>query len=285
MTAVRRIWLCADDYGIAPGVNGAIRDLAANGRLNATSVMTLAPAVDASEVAALAALNDGTRRVAIGLHVTLTAPFRPLSAGFRPLHDGTFLPLGRMLLQGMLGRLDRAALVREVESQMAAFQALFGRPPDFVDGHQHVHHFPQVRDAVLAVVKTRAPRAWVRQCGNATPLWRRPGDLKAMLLDALARGFRRRALTLGIATNPAFAGTYDFAVTPAPDFAALFPDFLHGMPDGGLVMCHPGFVDDTLRTLDPLTDQREREHAFFAGSEFPEILERHRVALIAPPAT
>jgi predicted glycoside hydrolase/deacetylase ChbG (UPF0249 family) len=25
--ATRRIWLCADDYGLSPGVNRAIRDL------------------------------------------------------------------------------------------------------------------------------------------------------------------------------------------------------------------------------------------------------------------
>lgn len=34
--APRRIWLCADDYGISPGVNRAIRDLIERGRLNAT---------------------------------------------------------------------------------------------------------------------------------------------------------------------------------------------------------------------------------------------------------
>ena len=53
----RRIWLCADDYGIAPGVNAAIRDLIARGRLNATSVMVVAPALP-EEAAALAQLND-----------------------------------------------------------------------------------------------------------------------------------------------------------------------------------------------------------------------------------
>ena len=37
----RRIWLCADDYGISPGVNRAIRDLIERGRLNATSVMVV----------------------------------------------------------------------------------------------------------------------------------------------------------------------------------------------------------------------------------------------------
>ena len=30
-------------------------------------------------------------------------------------------------------------------------------PPDFLDGHQHVHLFPQVRDAFLKVVAEGAP--------------------------------------------------------------------------------------------------------------------------------
>ena len=31
-----------------------------------------------------------------------------------------------------------------------------------------------------------------------------------------------------------------------PDFGALMRQFLDGLPEGGLVMCHPGFVDDIL---------------------------------------
>ena len=41
--AMRRIILCADDYGISPAVSAAIRDLIMRGRLNATSVMVAAP--------------------------------------------------------------------------------------------------------------------------------------------------------------------------------------------------------------------------------------------------
>ena len=37
-------------------------------------------------------LNAGEQRAAIGLHVTLTAPFKPMSQGFTPLRDGAFLP-------------------------------------------------------------------------------------------------------------------------------------------------------------------------------------------------
>jgi hypothetical protein len=56
----------------------------------------------------------------------------------------------------------------------------------------------------------------------------------------LSYRFRRRAAALGLRTNPAFAGTYEF--DDAADFAALFPRFLERLPDGSVVMCHPGFV-------------------------------------------
>jgi len=46
---LRRIWLCADDYGIAEGVNRAIRDLIGRGRLNATSVMVVGPSMTTCE--------------------------------------------------------------------------------------------------------------------------------------------------------------------------------------------------------------------------------------------
>jgi len=37
-------------------------------------------------------------------------------------------------------------------------------------------------------------------------------------------------------------------------------------------MCHPGKVDAELRRLDPLTDLREREYAFFLGEDFPRLV-------------
>ena len=57
MTAheVRRIVLCADDYGLSPGVSRAIRDLVTRGRINATSAMVVAPSLNPSEAALLAA--------------------------------------------------------------------------------------------------------------------------------------------------------------------------------------------------------------------------------------
>jgi predicted glycoside hydrolase/deacetylase ChbG (UPF0249 family) len=265
-----RIRLCADDYGISTAVDVAIRDLVVRGRLNATSVLVVAPSFCRSEATALDILNSAAPRVAIGLHLTLTAPFRPLSARFEPLTDGAFPPLAAMLRHAVTRRLRHQALVAEITSQLQTFLATFGRAPDFIDGHQHVHLFPQIGEALLDVARKLAPNAWVRQCGRVVPLAARFADRKGLLLDILSRRFRRRAAALGVRTNPAFAGTYDF--NDDADFAQLFPRFLESLPDGGVVMCHPGFVDAELQRLDPLTTLREKEYAFFAGDSFPAVL-------------
>lgn len=275
--APRRIWLCADDYGLSPGVNRAIRDLIERGRLNATSVMVVGPSIGRDEIGALRAAAANSPRCAIGLHVTLTAPFRPLTMHFKPLDGGMFPAFPKLLRAGLLRRLDPEIVHAELMVQLSAFAEMFGRAPDFVDGHQHAQLFPQVRDAFLAAVKTAAPDAWVRQGGRNQPLARRLVAPKALVLDVLSAQFRQRAAQAGIAFNPAFAGAYDFS--RRPDFGVLMPQFLEGLPEGGLVMCHPGFVDETLVSLDPLTDHREHEHAFLAGEQFPHLLAANKVTL------
>jgi predicted glycoside hydrolase/deacetylase ChbG (UPF0249 family) len=275
--APRRIWLCADDYGISPGVNRAIRDLIERGRLNATSLMVVGPAIGRDEVSALAAAAANSSRCAIGLHATLTAPFRPLTMHFQPLDGGMFLPFPKLLRAGLFHRLDPEIIHAELMVQLAAFNEMFGRAPDFVDGHQHVQLFPGVRDAFLTAVKEAAPNAWVRQGGRNQPLAQRLATPKALFLDVLSAQFRTRASRANIAFNPGFAGAYDFSRQPI--FSALMRQFLDELPEDGVIMCHPGFVDETLVSLDPLTVQREHEHAFLGGEHFPRLLAANKVTL------
>jgi chitin disaccharide deacetylase len=277
MSGRRHIWLCADDYGISAAVNVAIRDLVVRRRLNATSVMVVAPSFHRSEALALDVLNHGMARVSIGLHLTLTAPFGPLSNAYKPARDGAFLSLGATLARAFMHRLASDALTREIAAQLRMFVHTFGRPPDFIDGHQHVHLFPQIREAVLSVAKESAPNAWLRQCGRVARRGFRFSDRKAWLLDVLSHDFQERAVERGIRTNPAFAGAYEFR--DDADFSVLFAGFLKQLPDGGLIMCHPGFVDADLERLDPLTTLREREYAFLAGESFPGVLAAHGVRL------
>jgi len=266
----RRIWLCADDYGISPGVSAAIRELITRGRLNATSAMVVAPSFGPSTALQLSMRTANMTGVAIGLHLTMTAPFRPLTAFAPVTKDGTFLPISDMFVRAFWPRFDRALVAREVEAQIEAFVAAFGRPPDFVDGHHHVHLLPRISEAVLAAIKRVNPAAWARQCSQVTPLAARLHDRKGIVIDLLSRRFRARAKTFGVATNPAFAGTYRFR--PDATFAGIFPNFLDGLPEGSVIMCHPGFVDVELERLDWVTTLREKEFAFLASDEFPALL-------------
>ncbi len=137
-----------------------------------------------------------------------------------------------------------------------------------------------MRDAALAAAKRMAPSAWVRQCGQVRLSFGRLADPKGLLIDVLSRDMRRRAHAQGVRVNPAFAGTYSLA--PNADFASRFARFLDGLPDGGVVMCHPGFVDGELKRLDWVTDVREREYAYFVSDTFTQALAQAGVTLAVP---
>ena len=197
----RRIWLCADDFGISAAVNTAIRDLVVRRRLNATSALVVAPSFQRSEAVALDVLNAAAPRVAIGLHLTLTAPFQPLSKSFKPLREGAFLPLAAMAGRALMHQLEPDALAAEVTRQVECFIESFGRTPDFIDGHHHVHIFPQISDVLFAVVARAAPNAWLRQCGRVVCIGFYGSDEPAL---SLGEEFLHNRLTL-LASLPALS--------------------------------------------------------------------------------
>ena len=112
-----------------------------------------------------------------------------------------------MLCARVLRLLDREPLRGRDREPARRLRHAFGRAPDFVDGHQHVHLFPQVRDALLDVVKDDAPHAWVRQCGRvraAVQRLDRPQGAAARLAQPrLPRAAPQRAACAPIRRSPA----------------------------------------------------------------------------------
>lgn len=263
--AARPIMLCADDFALSEGVSRAITDLAHRGRLSATSCMTCSPLWPhlAAELDAVAG------RCAIGLHLTLTdQPPLGRLPGLAP--DGRLPGVGRLMAMAHAGRLDMSGVRDEVRRQWDAFAAARGAPPDFVDGHQHVHLLPGVRETVLDLVLSCPPatRPWVRVCWEAPVRVVRRGVAvgKALFLSALSLALRRQVARLGLSANDSFRGVHGFAAGADP--APLFARFLAGGGERPLVMCHPGYVDDRLRSLDPVTDQRRSEYDYLASDRF-----------------
>jgi len=227
-----RLILCSDDFAFSRTVSETIAELARDGKINAISCMAGMPGW-AADAALLAGLPD---HVQIGLHLTLTGE-APITAmpGLAP--SGRLPGISQLHRLAARDRLPLGEIAAEVGAQFDAFIAATGRAPDFVDGHQHAHALPRIRDIVLAETATLAPGAWVRNCRDRlTAMLARPFAGKAVGSAWHSRGLAAAAAAFGLATNDSFAGHYDFA----GDYRAMLPRFLRFPGEMHLVMCHPG---------------------------------------------
>lgn len=259
----RTFALCADDFGLSPGIDRAILDLAERGRLSAVSCMTGA-AQWRTDAAALVKLHD---KVDIGLHLTLVDE-RPLTAMPHHTPNGVMPGITALILRSHLGLLPRDEIRAEIAAQFDAFEAATGFVPDHIDGHLHTHVLPGVRDLVLELARTRAPKAWLR---NVTePISRLAGRAsagKAMVLNILGRRFETDP-ALAHAGNQGFSGLSSF--DPAANYAHDFEKFVADIGPRHLVMCHPSSGD---------AQSRANEYRFLGSDEFPALLARRGLSL------
>lgn len=267
-TPPRVLMVCADDFGLDTGISIAIARLARAGRLNAVSCISNGEAwmEDAQWLA------DLPPAVSLGLHFNLTQG-RPVSRRLAKVWP-QLPPLPRLMAQAHLGLLPRAELRAEFHAQFGAFVKVVDKPPSFIDGHQHVHHLPVVRNIILDAVEHIQPMPALR---STAPV-RGPGaGLKRWLIEhaggqGLARELRRRV----IPHNPALLGIYDFADT---DYRSLMQGWLANLPrEGGLLLCHPGGVS-SVGAHDPIGAARIRELNYLSSDDFTQDLAAADVTL------
>ena len=262
----RVLQLCADDFGIDAGVSNGIARLAHAQRLTAVSCITNCKrwAEDAK------LLNELPDTVDVGLHLNLTEG-KPASA--RLSRAWPRLPsLPKLILLAHLGRLPRAALRSELHAQLSAFIAARNERPRFIDGHQHVHHLPGVRDIVLDMVEHIQPLPAVRSTGRVLG----PGfGFKRSLIERTGGAILMASLRAHVLPhNPALLGVYDFAST---DYRGLMQRWLDEIPaEGALLFCHPG---DPKSDDDPIAAARLREINYLGGDLFVQDLAAANVVL------
>ena len=263
---MKTLAFCADDVGLVAGVAATVASLASLRRLSAASCITTAPAW-ATEGAAVAAATTGQAGFELGLHFNLTegAPRSAELARSWPALPG----LERLIALAHLGRLPLAALASEFRAQLDAFTAAVGRPPAYVDGHQHVHHLPGIRTLVLdalATMRTRGELPAVRNTGHVVG----PGHgCKRMLIEQTGgRALQGLLRDRRVRHNIALLGVYDFG---GADYRGLVRGWLAAAPvEGGLVFCHPNLGEAS--AADPIGAARRHEAAYFASTAFADDL-------------
>jgi chitin disaccharide deacetylase len=261
--------LCADDFGLARHISVGIAGLAHAERINAVSCITNAPQWpdDAHR------LHGLPSSVALGLHLNLTDG-TPLSPRLR--RKWPRLPsLSKLILLSHLRELPRSELRAELRAQYTAFVDATGRQPDFMDGHQHVHHLPVIREMLLTFIEHLPDAPAVRNTGRI--LGAGYGFKRWMIEHTGGRALAAELKRRGLRHNPFLMGVYDFKHTV---YRRLMRAWLKLVPpEGALIICHPGEAS-LHEHSDPIAPARERELAYLESTAFEKDLIEAQVRLV-----
>jgi predicted glycoside hydrolase/deacetylase ChbG (UPF0249 family) len=267
---MKRIVLCADDYGQNSAISQAIVELLEAKRLSAVSCMVTDPKlpVYAKNLESFKETTD------IGLHFNLTEG-KLLSANFPQS-----TPLNTLIINSNLRNLHKETIADELRAQLDVFASTFNKLPDFIDGHQHVQQLPVIRDALLMVYDER-----LRANGTYLRCTYSPGALTKINTAAYIKqliiqlcggiGFKKLLMTHKIPHNQSFTGIYDFK--NSYNYTQLFLQFLDQIADGGIIMCHPGLVG---KETDVIVTTRHHEYCYFSSQQFLHDLSNKNVKLV-----
>ncbi len=202
-----------------------------------------------------------------------------------------FPSLGTWIKCAYTNRLKLDLIEAEFEAQLQAFVSAIGKMPDFIDGHQHIHEFPGIRDVLLHFYEKhfRNTATYVRSVTLPGAFWRKQsGYIKTVLIQLLgARALKKLLVRHNIPHNTSFSGFYDFE--DVSQYTKLFPLFLKEISDGGIIMCHPGKYDNNQSIereaeSDTIAVARAREYEYFLSDEFIDACRLAEVSFIPQKA-
>jgi chitin disaccharide deacetylase len=260
---MKHLILNADDFAFNAAVSRGIVALAQKGRLTATSAMTLSPRWT-QDAPALAELRDD---IDVGLHLDWTSPFAANAGHGRGLK--------RAMLSAVLGGFDQTKARVVIEKQLDAFEQVWKAPPSHIDGHQHVHQFKGIRDALVGTMAKRYnglgndQKPYLRISKGASGLL----NLKANVIAALnSNAIKNIAIKSNITSARGLFGIYNFEGDES-DFAKLMSQWLADAPDHTIIMCHPAQGGlDALDADDDIAAARQREFNYLASDAFVQAL-------------
>ncbi len=248
---MRSLLINADDFGLTPGINRAVRELHQAGALTSATLMTAAPAF--AEAVEMAQAHPS---LGVGCHVVLVdgEPVAPPDTILTLLDPASprpsFYPtLGRFLRALLMGRIDPAHIEREAAAQIAKLRVR-GIQPTHIDTHKHTHMFSRVLLPVLRAAQGHCVRAirnpfepvWSVRATPHAP-WVRRAEVH--LLRRMRAHFLRSVSLHGLRTTEGSLGVLATGTLDAPALRAILAQVPAGTWE---LVCHPAYLDDALRT-------------------------------------
>lgn len=260
--------LCADDFGLSASISDASIALVQQQRLSSVSCITNAN----NFAAAATALRPYLAQVEVGLHFNLTEG-APLTAALTKIWPK--LPsVGKLIIATHFGAIPRAQVEAELQAQWQVFYDAFGKEPDFIDGHQHIHAMPVIRDFILAKARSQHKPPWLRNTGCIAG----PGyGFKRRVIEYTGGiSLQRQLQKHNLHSNTVLLGVYDFS---AVNYRHLMQSWLAQLPTkGGLIFCHPGLAT-TQSDTSGMAQCRASEYRYLASDAFRHDLQAANVQL------
>ena len=236
-SALNRLIVTADDFGLAPEVNEAVEIAHRTGILSAASLMVASPGA-----------ADAVRRaramptLAVGLHIVLVEARPALPPERIPDlvgPDGMFrTDMARLGLDIALWPSVRRQLAAEITAQFAAFAAT-GLRLDHVNAHKHFHLHPTIGAQVIAIGQkfgARAIRVPTEPVAVVRGIEPAAATLSSSLLAQWTRLLRAQARRAGMAVPDAVFGLAWSGAMTNRRIASL----LRHLPDGIVeIYTHP----------------------------------------------
>ncbi|MED7787582.1 ChbG/HpnK family deacetylase [Francisella sp. 19X1-34] len=254
----KKIIICADDFGLSDNVNEGIIRLLKKKVINATSCMSNMSALK-NGIPNLKNIYNDSMDVGIHLNLTEGTPFTKATSISK---NKEFLSLSKLLAKSKLRSIKYNDVYNELKAQIDNFISLWGDLPDFIDGHQHVHHFPIVRKVVIDLYKDFdmfKKQTYIRSTFNMDK-----SDLKSLIIyRSGAKKFNNLLNDNNIKHNTSFSGIYSLE-SNNQDFRKVILKAYSEIKDGGLIMCHPAIAIDE---KDPISKSRVNEFKYFESEQ------------------
>jgi len=264
---MKRITLGALDYGLAFGVDRALRDLVEQGRLSALGAMVTTDLWPRE----FRPLQDTVQKVGNRALFGVTLAFSgdrvsPVSGRMQDTYGDRMFTRQQLQRRALFRLLPDELLLEEAQAQLARYSVLMKRQPDFV----------AVREGLLA--RTSLARlvfkAIVHADYDRPPLVISPvrSGLKPMRLAHLAKSYGLKMLPKA---DP-------LPETEDPEeLQRLLHNHFDGMSDQSFVAAIPGRSDDRLRREEPRRKVaiRECQYEVLASDRFFHTLEQKDVFL------
>lgn len=137
----KQLIINADDFGIHPAVNEAVRKAATEGILTSTSLMAGGDAFDEAVEMARSMPSLG-----IGIHLTMVGGIKPVlppsEVPSLTWDNGVFChDYGKLIVRDLEGKISLSEVYAEWDAQIQKIMNT-GLPVTHMDGHQHMHMWP-----------------------------------------------------------------------------------------------------------------------------------------------